>query len=64
MNVFLPSVRQTAYYIKEECSPQIEGSYPSSTQSWRGSTWNTVLGTPRGMLKHRSRYKRSMAYNT
>ena len=31
MNVFLPSIRQTDYYIKEKCSQQIEGShYPSS----------------------------------
>lgn len=65
MNVFPPSVRQTAYCIKEECGQQIEGSYyPSSTQSWRGSTWDTVLGPPRGILKHRSKYKRSVAYNT
>lgn len=35
----------------------MEGSYyPSFTLSWRGCTWATVLGTPRGMLKHWSMY--------
>lgn len=63
-NVFLPPVRQTAYYIKE-CSQQTEGIYyPSSTWSSRGCTWDKVLGTPKAMLKHRSRYKRSVAYKT
>lgn len=45
IKVFQSPVRQTDYYIKEECSWKIKGSYYfSSTQSWRGCTWGHTFG--------------------